>query len=133
MNIKQTMSIVTRWLTINKISGWWSLKSNFHKKIQFFEYKITINQSLKNRSWKTFYSIYSREKNSNFKINIQKHFPFLLFLFPEWFLFNCTENADICIDCDFIGTYSSLSCSGSAGKYSNEMEIRRCINNDLKR
>lgn len=35
--------------------------------------------------------------------------------FTGWILFRCIENTDICIDCDFIGTYISLSCSGSAG------------------
>lgn len=42
---------------------------------------------------------------------------FVLFFSPTArHLLNCIENADICIDCDFTGTYSSLSCFGSAGK-----------------
>lgn len=40
----------------------------------------------------------------------------LFSFFSEWILFNCIENADIRIDCDFAGTYCSLSRFRSAGK-----------------
>lgn len=51
------------------------------------------------------------------KSELQKNANIKFILFSEWISFNCTENADICIDCDFTGTYSSLSCFGSSGEF----------------